>query len=371
MNNQNRTIYFKGLNGIRALAALAVVFIHIAGFHKKRFGLPSFNDGINLKLEEIGSDAVTVFFTLSGFLITYLLLQEKKITGTVDVKKFYVRRVLRIWPLYYLYLGIALIVIALFKIHIAPLNIFFYFFLCGNIPYILGTSFYVIGHFWSIGVEEQFYIIWPFLLKQVQKNILLKLCIGLIFFCVVKLLVYTNYQVGSIPYGIVSTNRFDCMMIGAVFATLLYNGQVLPSTTKSVNLIICLSAIVLLCVIEFNNPFHSMLISILTCILINSQIQEQTFLINLDKPLFNFLGKISYGIYVIHPLVLFCISSIIKTSTLPVLFKYICAYVGGFTITILIAYLSYEYFEKKILLLKEKYTIVRSSTLQTGNLIQA
>src|SRR5688572_28294357 len=99
MKSGNQTVvHLRGLNGLRAFAAFAVVISHIRLAYGD-FGLPTV-DG--LLLARYG---VTVFFAISGFLITYLLLQEKQTTGTVDIKSFYWRRVLRIWPLYYFYLA--------------------------------------------------------------------------------------------------------------------------------------------------------------------------------------------------------------------------------------------------------------------------
>ena len=90
--------YFKGLNGLRFFAAYLVVIHHLEQIRLK-------NDIYNLKdlsLFNNGGTAVTFFFVLSGFLISYLLLQEQTRTNNISIKKFYVRRILRIWPLYFL-----------------------------------------------------------------------------------------------------------------------------------------------------------------------------------------------------------------------------------------------------------------------------
>ena len=85
-------LYLPGLNGIRAIAAMAVIITHINN-RLEYYGIP------NAPLLDLASYGVTIFFTLSGFLITFLLLKELEKTNTIDVKKFYMRRVLRIWPL--------------------------------------------------------------------------------------------------------------------------------------------------------------------------------------------------------------------------------------------------------------------------------
>src|SRR5437867_1336539 len=93
-------VYFPGLHGLRFFAAMMVVFSHVElmmDYHS----YPNLYAN-NLAVYESGRMGVTLFFVLSGFLISYLLLTEKKVSGTVAVKKFYTRRILRIWPLYYL-----------------------------------------------------------------------------------------------------------------------------------------------------------------------------------------------------------------------------------------------------------------------------
>src|SRR5882724_8754058 len=88
-------VYFPGLNGIRAIAAVLVIFAHVNEF-AYLFRLSEFYTKI-----DIGAVAVTIFFVLSGFLITYLLIEEIQQFGKISLRKFYVRRIFRIWPLYY------------------------------------------------------------------------------------------------------------------------------------------------------------------------------------------------------------------------------------------------------------------------------
>ena len=102
MSNQ---LYFKGLNEIRALAAFSVIFHHLE-LYKFRIGIKSLFDfpQLNYFIANLGKNGVFLFFVLSGFLITYLLLQEKQTTGKISILKFYGRRIVRIWPLYFIIL---------------------------------------------------------------------------------------------------------------------------------------------------------------------------------------------------------------------------------------------------------------------------
>lgn len=359
----NNTIHFKGLNGIRALAALSVVFIHISNFHKKRFGLPAFSDNTNQILENIGSYAVTVFFTLSGFLITYLLLQEKKV-NSIQIKKFYLRRVLRIWPLYYLYLLIIIFLIFAIHIPVSFIDVVCYIFLFGNIPYITGTSFYVIGHFWSIAVEEQFYLIWPNIIKKLN-NYLTGFGITILFLSALKIYLYETNSSTNVLYNILNCVRFDCMILGGILGVMFNTDHKLLRVLsgKFAKTIIWIGfALLYFGMVKLYSPIQQIIISLFACGIINSQINGKDFFINLEKPLLNFLGKISYGIYVIHPVVLFFISKLLKNREMITSLKYAFVYVGGFGITILLAHLSYQYFEKRFLALKSNYAIIKSST---------
>jgi peptidoglycan/LPS O-acetylase OafA/YrhL len=94
-------IYFKGLNEIRAIAALAVLFHHVELYKYRGNIFSLYNTPLNPFIKSLGKNGVYLFFVLSGFLITYLLLTEKSVFNKIDIKKFYIRRMLRIWPLYY------------------------------------------------------------------------------------------------------------------------------------------------------------------------------------------------------------------------------------------------------------------------------
>jgi peptidoglycan/LPS O-acetylase OafA/YrhL len=98
MKETKESLYLPNLNGIRFMAAI-MVLIHQLEYTKKELGLNKIwtQNGLGY----LGDLGVILFFTLSGFLITYLLLIEKHKTGVINIKSFYVRRILRIWPLYY------------------------------------------------------------------------------------------------------------------------------------------------------------------------------------------------------------------------------------------------------------------------------
>jgi peptidoglycan/LPS O-acetylase OafA/YrhL len=147
---------FGSLDGLRALSILAVVWHHT---------VPS---GLPPALSHAGAHGVTLFFAISGFLITTLLLAERARTGMVDLLAFYIRRALRIFPLYYLVLAVYVVAVALLERDAAARQAFFH-----HLPYFATytSNFFValegrtIFYFaWSLATEEQFYLLWPPLL---------------------------------------------------------------------------------------------------------------------------------------------------------------------------------------------------------------
>jgi peptidoglycan/LPS O-acetylase OafA/YrhL len=162
----NKT-YFNNLDALRFFAAFGVITSHIADWFK----FPSNTIGrytrIIISLDgESGNAGVSFFFVLSGFLITYLLFEEEKKYNGIKVLNFYVRRILRIWPLYFLTLFIGFVIYPklsmenfhetaswpMYAMFLANFDNIFQLPRCG----ILGVQ-------WSIAVEEQFYILWPLL----------------------------------------------------------------------------------------------------------------------------------------------------------------------------------------------------------------
>src|SRR5687768_571572 len=157
-------IYFKGLNGVRFFAALMVIVAHVEAF-KKFAQLPNIGDAKVIR--HLGPQGVKIFFVLSGFLITYLLLSEMKVKGQIAVKKFYVRRILRIWPLYFLIAILGLFLLPqVFSPDYFPQKVYphfavkaiLIFLMLPNVVYLVFGHIFSLGILWSIGTEEQFYL---------------------------------------------------------------------------------------------------------------------------------------------------------------------------------------------------------------------
>lgn len=357
MSENKAILHLPGLNGLRAFAALAVVFSHLRLAHPQ-FG---FEATTSLQLASYG---VTIFFALSGFLITFLLLKEKDVTASIDIKSFYVRRVLRIWPLYYFYLGLSLATVWLTQPELLPGNLFFYVFMMANVPFIMNHTLPRVDHFWSLGVEEQFYLFWPVLMKKLKNP--MKFIIGLIgFFMIGKAItgfLKAKYNM-EIPYLIFTVNRFDCMAIGALGAFIVHHKKerILNfCQSKKIQALTWVS-FALLTVNAFKiHPLinHSFIAMVTVFAIFNVSFNKKSA-IKLDKPILDFLGKISFGIYVYHPLIIFGIA-----KAMPVFFPSMGKF-GIYSIvvsgTILAAYLSYRFLEKPFLRIKDRFAVVPSS----------
>ena len=143
-----------GLDGLRAIAVALVVFHHLCSQ-----GTLASWPRLAAALKH-GSFGVQVFFVLSGFLITWLLLREEQRSGTIDLRRFYFRRSLRILPPAFFFLGMMLLLTVFGLVSIGSRDFLFSFLFIRN-AYGPGGSPEV-AHFWSLAVEEQFYLTWPF-----------------------------------------------------------------------------------------------------------------------------------------------------------------------------------------------------------------
>jgi peptidoglycan/LPS O-acetylase OafA/YrhL len=202
------------LDGLRGIAILVVLAAHT--------GMPGFADGG-------GGAGVTLFFVLSGFLITSLLLGEKAKNGRVDLRAFYIRRALRLFPA----LAATLVVVAFLAIaglmpQSAREGVYYRIVLAGVVCYVAnwvgvaGPALGMLGHTWSLAVEEQFYILWPTLL-------LLGLRLGrarLALIVLVLIFLDTPYRLlldlnGGFMHVFVGTDsRGDALLFGCVLAIL-------------------------------------------------------------------------------------------------------------------------------------------------------
>ena len=354
---QETKIYLPGLNGLRAVAALTVLFGHMFapfgdwGLEPLSFRIPW------------PEEPVTTFFVISGFLITYLLMNEIGKTNDVSIPKFYMRRILRIWPLYYVYMILAIVAVVCLN---SPMDesVWYYTFFSGNISHALSLGLIPLFHYWSLGVEEQYYIWYPWIVKY-NKERIVKVVIAL---CVI----WFGLKMGSyvflgkgLVYKIFSITRFDCMMIGAIGAILYYKKAAWFMRMCANRVVVILAWVLFftsgLYAQYIPAPIRAEYISVVSLLVIMAGLVSKPLL---ENRVMNYLGKISYGIYVIHPLLIFVGSWMVKSTNI-----LSTAHGGGHWIvfasvsalTILLASLSYKYLEMPFLRLKDKFSVVKST----------
>ncbi len=153
-----------GLDGLRAFSIFFVLLGHLDG--TKNFVLPSFVEPA-LDAVPLASLGVRVFFVISGFLITTLLIEEERRTGALSLTRFYFRRTLRIFPPFYLLLLVIALLEGARRISLSPGDLWHAATYTMN--YHRDRAWYL-GHTWSLAVEEQFYLLWPFLYAVVRRR---------------------------------------------------------------------------------------------------------------------------------------------------------------------------------------------------------
>jgi peptidoglycan/LPS O-acetylase OafA/YrhL len=364
-SSQSGSVYFKGLNGIRAIAAFGVVVAHIQ-LLQPLAGLPP------TTTTNLAGFGVTIFFSLSGFLITYLLLLEKERQGRINISHFYIRRILRIWPLYYFYLTIPVLTVAFMRPDAFPGSIIYYILLAANIPFVLGRELPLLGHFWSLGVEEQFYVFWPWVVNY-SRRLLRTLSVFTIVFLLAKLLarLIDIYCDVKLPYLLLHVTRFECMAIGAIGAMLLHrkNQSFLRAVMSLPLQLVAWAVVILIAVNRFHiiSTFDHDIVAMITIVLIINVSQNDRSIVKLSFWPMDLCGRISYGIYVYHVIILFFMASLLSNYGGPQGMKYFLLYAVTIGLTVLVAHASYELFEKRFLRWKGSYSVVSSSASPLSN----
>lgn len=372
-------MYFPNLNGLRFIAAALVLVSHVEET-KFAFGLRKEQGFLTMPVyTRMGELAVTFFFVLSGMLITYLLLKERE-TSQISVKKFYVRRVLRIFPLYYLLVFLGFVIFPLISQMYFPglteafgknlqIKATLYLLLVPNVANVLMSPVPGISHLWSIGVEEQFYFIWPFIKKHFpgwKSSLLVIMGYWVVRLLVHFLLYYSGDQNKwlTAAENLILLTRIDCMAIGSFAAyLLLYNRKVVQYLGNPFLQYIVVTVTVLFMITGVNFGFftHQVYALLFFYIIINAAGNARN-VIRLENRIFRYLGKISYGIYMFHLAIVLVVFNILKAYladdsrvSLPV---NIAVYLIIFLLTIGAATISYETFEKYFLNLKKRFTVV-------------
>lgn len=347
--------YIFGLNGLRAIAVFLVILSH-------RLPVNHF-----LKKFSIGDYGVTLFFVLSGFLISRLLffqIQNQVISKTSDfviLKKFILRRSLRIFPIYYLLLFFMYFTDGIIGNRFRENFLWYFFYGANYLNYTTNKWYGSLAHFWSLSVEEQFYLFWPLCLLFIFKRSLFS------FICFVILLgtLYPFFFEGKVE--ILTLSCVNAFGIGALLA---YFEIMKPNRILFFNLSLKWLFVPILVLVFTNNlmfeiPFFSerLAVSILSVTLISfCRFNGNHFMVQkiLENRIIEFVGLISYGIYLYHNILPKYWSwglqkiNVVTPSSLGQ-FSYI-EFVLQTLFLIFLSYLSWIIIEKPILKLKKYIT---------------
>lgn len=358
VKSENKSFYVP-LDGLRALCFLSVFFFHcnISGF-------------------QIGWAGVSIFFTISGFLITEILIRARH--SRTYFKSFYLRRSLRIFPIYYLYIFIATTIFLLVKKQF-PNDFFYYIFYVPNFQWIF-TNYVsdlqlAMAHIWSLAIEEQFYLLWPALVYFLPLRLLSSAC----FVCIIGAILFRSIfiYVDNCFYcrSILLPSQIDLLAFGGLLAcyknSIVFN-QWIKWLIKKALVIGGISIFLIIMLVGLketnnivngyglmqypekylNNIFTGQIFffwGLFSVGVIKMCFENRTFFTRkiLSHPIFISIGKRSYGLYLYHWPIILVVKHFVKNKSIVMLLS--------LTVTYFIAWLSYRFIEKYFNNLKRKF----------------
>jgi peptidoglycan/LPS O-acetylase OafA/YrhL len=335
---------FQGLDGLRGIAILLVIIAHI---FKKHFAFWYF-----------GQMGVNIFFVISGFLITTLLLKEKYTIGRINLKNFYIRRGLRILPLVYLYLIVLLFLKIIYHLPITGKSFIASFLFVRNLTW---ENDWYTTHFWTLGIEEQYYLTFPFLLTLLPLRLFKRITIILI----IVLPILSHIYFSKTDTEVLHFNQFShvalslvvnvfgkglLILIGSLFSILFLTGsgfinQLYAKAPGILSFVLFIASIPLCFPVfpQYVGFFTDTIFGISTAIVIILNLKEQSFfsrLLNLE--ILKKIGILSYSIYIWQQL-----------------FTHLQPWGGNLFLNLtalaIVAFLSYYFYEKRFLQYKELF----------------
>jgi peptidoglycan/LPS O-acetylase OafA/YrhL len=369
------TGHLPGLDGVRGLAILMVMAVHFVGDATPR----TWGERLAVKMGSYGVLGVDLFFVLSGFLITGLLLDSK---GDLHYfRNFYARRTLRIFPLYYTVLALLFVVLPLFVALPPPLVearrhqawLWTYttnFYLAAKASWALTY----VSHFWSLAIEEHFYLLWPLVVFTFRRQTLERICLGVIGAALALRLVLSLLGVSELSISVLTPCRVDTLCIGALLATVARregcaaellvrrSGQAVLAVAFSIAVVSawCAATKIGLPVLHpIRGTLYAMFFGALT--LMSIQRAERSLVARIfQSSWLRMFGKYSYGLYVYHGLLSWHmlelrvgerVEALLGNSSLAIAARALL----GVGVSLLVAAVSYEFFEKRFLALKRLF----------------
>ena len=354
--------HYPALDGLRGVAIIAVIVYHNFPYGNSLFGW-------------LGVD---LFFVLSGFLITRILMKSIQQNPKIEVlKNFYIRRALRIFPLYYLFLFVFLFLfptLGILKNEVLEYqeNKWWFIFYIQNWLFTnnLPQNSQFLNHFWSLGVEEQYYILWPIIIFFVRKpKKLIVLLTGFLILLFVFRCIVWNAHFSNFNYTTFYTfTRFDGIIVGSLIALIvqLKKDFLLYHTATVVTGLALLNFLFYFLNRDRQLPYLAFIgyttFASMFGILVYELTTGNNILLKkiLSVSILRFLGKISYGLYMFHFPVYYFLKKVIfnffdSTFGLPVIYSSLITALTTTLIAVLLSIISYYLFEIQFLKLKQKF----------------
>ena len=361
------------LDGVRGLAILLVLI-----YHQTVLSPAGPFDAVFGRVARFGWCGVDLFFVLSGYLITGILLDSRE--EPRYFRNFYARRILRIFPLYYAVLAFTFFILPRFSTSppfspaaFAGRRIFYWLYLGNYVMAAQGSfSHDILSVTWSLAIEEQFYLIWPLVVLLLPRKWIARLCVAIITATLLlrTFLVLAGY--GPVPIYVLTPLRLDGLAAGALLATLRKGGSAIPEAFGSAARRLALLAGILTVLIwaipddyqwfspqmqEFGYSSLALFFGAIVALAVWSP-KKSVFVRFFDSRVLRFLGKYSYAIYLFHyPIKTWVRSRVWRGAPFPLLFgsrvpAQLLFYVLASAPAVALAVLSWNLYEKRFLSLK-------------------
>jgi peptidoglycan/LPS O-acetylase OafA/YrhL len=358
--------YRPELDVVRFLAFLLVFLFHALPYPV--VGQPGWR--VRLALVQECSSGLCLFFTLSAYLITSLLLAERQATDTVSVKKFYIRRLLRIWPLYFFGIAIGLLIAVLTHRRSDVTGFVWYLLFAGNF-YCMAFGWLAnpMSPLWSISIEEQFYLLWPWAMRWFSKRMLTMCALFFIVAANITLLILSRIHATDSAVWANTFVQFEMFAVGILLAL---RKRSVAQNPFGMGYLLVIAAPALWYVAQYQLsaklPTAGMtaigavaLIAAYGLIALGCAAILQGFCMigSSRMPQWAvYLGKISYGLYVFHALAIQFARALFNSDHRLIYFA--GSALSAFLLTVAAAVVSYHFLESPFLRLKGRFEIVHS-----------
>lgn len=362
------------LDGLRGIAILLVLVSHFGYFHPVG-GLET----VVLDITHAGWTGVDLFFALSGFLITGILLDSKD--ERRYFRNFYIRRTLRIFPLYFTYLLVffhVLVPVAHhFKVwgNVVPKGEIWYWLYCTNFLYVFDLGTQMLGPFWSLAVEEQFYLVWPLLVYFMPRRWMWRACAAVVaasWIC--RLVAAVGYNYWGHAIWEATPTRIEPLAWGALVACIVRDPNLLRISRQAIGKILCVAGAGLaftLAITRSSTQFTPWMSLIgFTCLSVlfagmvfhcSTETGSSSVLCRVARnSILRRFGKYSYGIYVLHMLVYYHLGTVVRGGMKAVgipqnIPTAIVLMAVGIPLSFFVAWVSWHVFEKHFIAMKDKF----------------